>query len=558
MRPLDPRLLKYAKATHSFLAFSAVNGLVNTVLIILQAFLLGDLLASVFMDGEGLTEVKDSLYILAIVVVIRAISGWLSDVMATKASNQAKSELRSAVIQKTLELGPVWVSSRQSGDLATLSTQGLNALDVYFSRYLPQLFLATAIPLTVGITVLTQDLLSAVIIGLTVPLVPLFMALIGKYSQNKVNRQWESLQALSGHFLDLVQGLPTLKVFNRAKRQAEVITKVGEDYRSSTMGVLRVSFMSSLVLELISALSLALIAISIGFRLVGGTVQLREALIVLLLVPEAYLPIRQLGAQFHAVVDGLGAAERMFEILEADPLTSSGKNKPDLTSIRKLEIYQVDYKYPNTDQIALLPTSISMQPGQLTVLKGPSGSGKSTLVNLLLSFAIPSSGKIAVNDFDLQDIEPQFWRSNLSYFPQTPWLPYGSIKSALLMGNPKATDDQLVEALQKVNLDILNENDFPVGLQTLISTNSGVSMGQRRRIAIARALLQDRPIFILDEPTASLDFETEQIVLKTLRELTRQNKIVIAVAHRPHLEINADQVIELREPELSMSAEVVQ
>ena len=550
MRPLDPRLLRYAKATRSFLAFSAVNGLVNTALIILQALLLGELLAAVFIGGKELADVSASLYWLIAVVATRSISAWLSDVVATRSSNLAKSQLRSAVIAKTLELGPVWVSSRQSGDLATLSTQGLNALDTYFARYLPQLFLAAAIPLTVGITVLTQDLLSAVIIGLTVPLIPFFMALVGKFTEVKVNRQWNSLQTLSGHFLDLVQGLPTLKVFNRAKRQADAIAAVGDEYRSATMGVLRVSFLSSLVLELISTLSMALVAVSIGLRLVNGSMQLREGLIVLFLVPEAYLPLRQLGAQFHAVVDGLGAANRMFEILETPTPTHAGQAKPELKQPITIRTEQLSYAYPNTEQLALSPISANFKSGELTVIKGASGSGKSTLINLLMGFAIPSNGKILVNDIELSEFDQDFWRQQISYFPQSPWLPYGTVRDALLMGDQSADDHRLTEVLELVDLAVDALSDLPNGLDTLITSSSGLSMGQRRRIALARALLQDRPIFILDEPTASLDSRTEQIINETLRSLVRQGKCVIAVAHRPHLVISADSTIEILEPEL--------
>ena len=551
MRPLDPRLLKYAKATRSFLAFSALNGLVNTALIIFQALLLGELLASVFIDGKELSEVSGSLYLLLVAVFLRGFSAWYSDVVATRASNKAKSELRSAVIAKTLELGPIWVSNRQSSDLATLSTQGLNALDTYFARYLPQLFLSAAIPLSIGITVLTQDLLSAIIIGLTLPLIPFFMALIGKFSEVKVNKQWDSLQRLSGHFLDLVQGLPTLKVFNRAKRQADAIAKVGEEYRSSTMGVLRISFLSSLALELISALSMALVAVSIGLRLVNGSMQLREGLIVLLLVPDAYAPLRQLGAQFHAVVDGLGAANRMFEILETPTPTQSGKSKPELSMPISIRVNEVSYSYPNSSELQLLPVSFTVQSGQLTAIKGASGSGKSTLINLLMGFATPKTGNIKVNEIELAQIDSDFWREQISYFPQTPWLPFGSVRSALLMGQPAATEAEMMSALGRVGLSIDNSTDLPNGLATRISATSGLSMGQRRRIALARALLQNRPIFILDEPTASLDQETENVVNQAIQELVSNGKCVIAVAHRPHLVVSADQVIEIIEPQLA-------
>lgn len=551
MRAIDQRLLKYAKATKSFLAFSAVNGLVNTALIILQALLLGGLLVDIYLGGKELADVTGELYLLGAVFAARALSAWLSDVFATRASNKAKSQLRTAVISKTLELGPVWVSSRQSADLATLSTQGLNALDTFFARYLPQIFLAAAIPLTLGITVLTQDLLSAVIIGLTIPLIPFFMALVGIYSKNKVDRQWNSLQALSGHFLDLVQGLPTLKVFNRAKRQADAIAAVGDEYRSATMGVLRVSFLSSLVLELISTLSMALVAVSIGLRLVNGSINLREGLIVLFLVPEAYIPLRQLGAQFHAVVDGMGAADRMFEILEAPSFSTSGTAKPHIVSPIEIAVDQVSYSYPNSHLVALSPLSLSARSGQLTAIKGASGSGKSTLVNLLLGFAKCATGSIKVNGQDIEEIDLDYWRSHISYFPQSPWLPFGTVRQAVQMANPSAKDQDIISALEIVGLSVTNPNDLPNGLDTKLTSSTGLSMGQRRRIALARAIIQNRPIFVLDEPTASLDHKTEELINSALQNLVTEGKCVIAIAHRPHLVINADQVIEVKEPEFS-------
>ncbi|MEN9742010.1 MAG: hypothetical protein RIR66_966 [Actinomycetota bacterium] len=551
MRAIDQRLLKYAKATKTFLAFSAVNGLVNTALIILQALLLGGLLVDIYLGDKELADVIDDLYLLAAVFFARALSAWLSDVFATRASNKAKSQLRTTVISKTLELGPVWVSSRQSADLATLSTQGLNALDTFFARYLPQIFLAAAIPLTVGITVLTQDLLSAVIIGLTIPLIPFFMALVGIYSKNKVDRQWNSLQALSGHFLDLVQGLPTLKVFNRAKRQADAIAAVGDEYRSATMGVLRVSFLSSLVLELISTLSMALVAVSIGLRLVNGSINLREGLIVLFLLPEAYLPLRQLGAQFHAVVDGMGAADRMFEILEAPVGLTSGSTKTAISLPLEIEVSDVSYSYPNSNMVALAPLSFTARSGQLTAVKGASGSGKSTLVNLLLGFANCASGSIQVNNQNIVDLDLDYWRSHISYFPQSPWLPYGTVRQAIQMADPSANEKDIISALEKVGLSVTNPTDLPDGLDTKLTASTGLSMGQRRRIALARVILQNQPIFILDEPTASLDAKTEELINLTLHELVKEGKCVIAIAHRPHLVINADQVIEVKEPEFS-------
>lgn len=550
MRPLDPRLLKYASTTRNYLAFATVNGIVTAVIVITQAIVLGELLASVFIGGEQFADVKGQLILLSILVGVRAISAWFSDYISARSSAAAKSELRMAVLTRSAKLGPAWINSKRSSDLTNTATRGLDALDIYFSRYLPQLVLSAIIPLAVGVAILTQDILSAVVVALTVPLIPFFMALVGWVTQSKVDKQWHSMQALSGHFLDLVSGLPTLKAFNRSRFQAKTIKAVAEDYRTSTMGVLRISFLSSLVLELIATLSVALVAVAIGLRLVNGTMQLREGLIVLLLVPEVYLPLRQVGANFHAVAEGLEAANHMFEVLEHPIVEGSDEPKATCPTPKKIKISNLTYTYPLAQTPALTNLSAIFTEGSIAVLIGVSGSGKSTALSALLKFFAPDSGNIQINDLDLANVDTASWRRHVAYLPQNPWLPNGTVRDALLMAG-NSSDSELIKVCLRAGLDFSDRIQFPKGLETIVSTSTGLSAGQRRRIALARVFIRDSKVVILDEPTASVDGDTEELVIKSVQEMRAAGKIIIAVAHRPALISVADQVLSISEPQLS-------
>lgn len=544
MKPLDPRLIKHAASVRTFLIFAVVNGTVTAAAVIAQAIVLGDLLYGVFSTSKTSQEITQSLILLLAIFSIRAIASWISEWSAHNTSARAKHELRTLLTRKILHLGPIWVGRHRSAELVTTAMRGLDSLDVYFARYLPQLVLSTIIPLSIGATILTQDLLSAVIIAFTVPLVPFFMALVGWFTQAQVDKQWQSLQRLTGHFLDLITGLPTLKALNRSKGQRRGLRDVGEDYRTSTMSVLRISFLSSFVLELISTISVALVAVSIGLRLVGGTFNLREGLIILILVPEAYLPLRSLGAQFHSMTEGLEAADRVFAILEQATNDQDGVifNEP----IQAINFSQVWVTYPDAPSPALRNFSAEFAPGQLSVITGVSGSGKTTALSTLLRFISDYSGSITVNGQELRSIDSQWWRNQISYLPQHPWLPYGTIRAALTMASP-ATDATLISVCHTVGLDLNNVDQFPLGLDSIIDSQSGLSSGQRRRIALARILLQEHPIVILDEPTAAVDSSTEDLIADVITELAKQGAIVIAVAHRPSLIAKADVVIPVLE-----------
>jgi len=544
MRPVDPRLLRYARSTRGFLILAVVLGAVVAALVIVQARLLSTAIVEVAQGRADLSTVSGVLVALAAVFGARALVSWIAEAAAYRTSAKAKAELRSEAMAHVLRLGPLGPAGRDPGAVAALVTRGVDALDAYFARYLPQLVLAVIVPLAVLITVLGADLVSAVIIAVTLPLIPVFMILIGLYTRTRVDRQWETLSRLSGHFLDLVAGLPTLKIFGRAKRQAEAIRAMGERYRSTTMGVLRITFLSSFALELLASLSVALVAVTMGVRLVEGQVTFSIALFVLILAPEAYLPIRLVGQHFHAAAEGLGAADEVFALLEQDVPAGGAQVPPERPLIR---LEGVGVTYAGRDHPALLPTSAEWPPGALIALVGASGGGKSTLLSVLLAFVAPTVGRVRLDEQDLADVDLALWRAQLGWVPQHPHLvaPRGgdrpSIRDAVRLGDPDADDVRVERALADAGV-LAEVQLLPDGLD---AAAADLSAGQVRRVALARALLPDPQVLLLDEPTASLDGVSEEAVIAALRAARDSGRTVIVVAHRPALVDAADIVVHV-------------
>lgn len=542
MKPLDVRLLRYAQATRGFMVVLVALGVLTAFLVIAQATLLADIISRVFLGGAGYSDVRRELLLLAAALVTRAAVAWLSEVMAHRAAAAAKSQLRLSLVEHSLKLGPTWLAGTKPGDLAVLSTSGVAALDAYFSRYLPQLILAAIVPVTIGLVVLLHDVLAAVIIGFTAPLIPMFMILIGRFTKSRVDRQWRTMSVLSGHFLDIVSGLPTLKIFGRAKAQLVSIREVGEHYRRATLAVLRVSFLSALVLELLSTIAVALVAVSIGLRLVGGHLTLRTGLLVLILTPEVYLPIRLVGTHFHAAADGLGAAEAVFAVLELElPATGTRRDLPDLRTTT-LRIGDLGVKYEGRNSLTPGRLTAEIAPGKVCALVGPSGEGKSTVLAVILGFVRPTTGRIVLvgpeGERDLGDIDPEVWRAQLGYVGQHPHLFAGSVADNVRLGKPHASDAEVVDALARAGLDVDPATE-------LGEAGSGLSAGQRRRVAIARAFVRDAQILLLDEPTAALDGAAEEVVIDAVSAARSRGTTVILVAHRPTLVALADTVIEV-------------
>ncbi|QKG23688.1 thiol reductant ABC exporter subunit CydD [Actinomadura verrucosospora] len=540
MKPLDPRLLRYARTTRVFLLSSVVLGTATAALIIAQATLLATMLTRAFLHGAALTELRTPLLLLLGVVLGRALVAWLQEVAAHRSSAAVKSQLRGRLLAHAMALGPRWLSGERSGELAALATRGIDALDGYFSRYLPQLVLAVIVPAAVGLRILLGDWPSAVTIAATLPLIPVFAILVGLTTRRKMDRQWRTLSVLAAHFLDVVAGLPTLKIFGRARAQADRIREVTDRHRRATMATLRVAFLSALVLELLSTLSVALVAVSIGLRLVDGGLGLETALLVLVLAPEAYLPLRQVGAQYHASVEGLTAASRIFEVLET-PLPEAGTRTdvPDLSrATLRLEGVTVAYsRGPALDDF-----SLTVHPGETVALVGPSGAGKSTVLSVLLGFVRPDAGRVLADWDDLGSFAPDAWRDRIAWVPQRPYLFAGTVADNIRLGRPDAPDAAVREAAEAANaLKFISA--LPSGFDTALGDRgAGLSAGQRQRIALARAFLRDAPLLLLDEPTSGLDAESEAAVIDAVARL-KTGRTVVLVAHRPALATLADRVV---------------
>ncbi len=544
MKPLDPRLLRYARATRAYLVLSVALGTAAAGLITAQATLLADLITRAFLGGASLADLRTPMLLLLAVVAGRALVTWSQEVAAHRSSAAVKSRLRELLLRHAVRLGPSWLAGERGGELATVATRGIDALDGYFSRYLPQLVLAVMVPAAVGARILLGDWISALTVALTLPLIPVFAILVGLAAKRAMDRQWRTLSRLAGHFLDVVVGLPTLKVFGRAKAQAAVIREVTDRYRRATMSTLRVAFLSALVLELVSTISVALVAVSIGLRLVDGKIGLRTALLVLILAPEAYLPLRQVGAQYHASVEGLTAAERIFEVIET-PLPASGTQTgvPD-PAAATIRLDGVTVAYDGRDGPTLDGYSLAVRPGETVALTGPSGAGKSTVLAVLLGFVRPDAGRITVGGTDLADLDPDAWRAKIAWMPQRPYLFAGTVADNIRLGHPDASDEEIRRAARSAFAEEFVDA-LPLGFATpLGERGTGLSAGQRQRIALARVFLRDAPLVLLDEPTSGLDAESEAAVIEAVRRLAA-GRTVVLVAHRPALAAFADRVVEV-------------
>jgi ATP-binding cassette subfamily C protein CydD len=562
VKPLDPRLLRYSAAARGYLAVTVALGLAATGLILIQASLLARLLAGA-ATGTGLTVLGGALVALVVVLVARASVSYGGEVTALRAAAAVKSQLRRRLVDHALRLGPSWLAEtkgrHRSGEVTTLATRGLDGLDAYFARYLPQLVLACLVPFAVLIRVAFADWISALVIGVTLPLIPVFAILVGLHTKATTQRQWRLLARLGGHFLDVVEGLPTLKLFGRGKRQTEVIGAVTEEYRSVTMSTLRVAFLSGFVLELAAALATALVAVEVGLRLLAGHMSYQTALLVLLLTPEAYLPLRAVGAQFHASTEGAAAAHDVFEILDTPaPNTPTATKKtaaphpltaapnlpaPNLpapyplapgrrVSLRDdtIKLSGVSLAYPGRDRQALSAVNLAIRPGDRITLAGPSGAGKSSLLALLLRFAEPTGGRIEVGGVDLTSIPVGEWRRQISWVPQQPYLFTTSVAANIALGQPEASPQAIARAAEAAGAAEFIEH-LPAGYATEVGERGlRLSSGQRQQIALARAFLRDAPLLLLDEPTAHLDAVSARRLEDAIAALTA-DRTMIQVTH---------------------------
>ncbi|WP_034486038.1 thiol reductant ABC exporter subunit CydD [Actinomadura oligospora] len=515
-RPLDPRLVREARATAPYLVACAVSGGLAAACALAQAALL----------AHGIAALTVPLALIG-VVAFRGLLVWGQQVTAHRAAAGVKAQLRARVLDKVVRNRP----DGSSGEITALVTRGVDALDPYFAGYLPQLVLSVIVPVTVVVALLVTDPQSAVIVAVTLPLIPMFGALIGLYTAGRTRRRWRSLEVLAGHFTDVVTGLPTLKAFGRAKAQAAQIERITGEHRRATMGTLKIAFLSALVLEIAATLSVALVAVSVGLRLVSGSLTFETALFVLILAPEAYLPLRAAGAQFHAAQDGVAAAEKIFAALDAP-----GVSVPEEGSARPHgEIRVEDVTVVRRDLVG--PFSFTAPAGELTVLAGPSGLGKTTLLDVLLGFTPAASGRVLADGAEVTPGDE--WRRGIAWVPQRTFLIAGTVADNIALAVPGASGAAVRRAAEAVGITRFTSLDAEA---------SALSAGQRQRVALARAVLRvdllGTPLVLLDEPTAHLDPRTELEVLDLLDGPLR-GRTVIATTHRSALLERADHLVRL-------------
>lgn len=539
---------------HSRLALfiTITAGLTGGLLTLWQASLVSQVINAVFLEAQALDMLWGILLATLLVIALRGIFTWVGSMAATMVAVRIKTDLRQRLFAHLLALGPAYARAERTGELANTATEGIEALDAYFSQYLPQLAVSALVPLAILVLVFPLDPLSGVVLLLTAPLIPIFMILIGKASEAFSKRQFETLSRLSAHFLDSLQGLTTLKLFGAARAHAKTIDQVNQHFRDTTLGVLRMTFLSALALELIATLSTAVVAVEVGIRLLYGQMAFQQALFLLIIAPEFYIPMRMLGLRYHAGMSGVTAAKRIFEILDVNPTVDRGPLTVNPTAPNTIHrppstvFSSVSFTYPFSSTPALENITFELESGKHTALVGPSGSGKSTLVQLLLRFIEPDAGQLTVNGSPLGDIPPEAWRGQIAWVPQKPYIFNDTIAANIRLAKPSASDDEVIAAAQAAHL-----HDFiaalPHGYQTQVDeAGARLSGGEAQRLALARAFLKDAPILILDEPTSSLDPRHEALLEDSVRRLM-QGKTVLTIAHRLNTVFHADQIIVLNQ-----------
>jgi ATP-binding cassette, subfamily C, bacterial CydD len=556
------KLLAYIKPSRGLLACTIALGTLGAIATIAQIILLSEIVNAVFLSREGLAQVLLPLALLMGALIMRASLLWGREVSAQRAAIRLKASLRERIFAHLLQLGPAFSKGERTGELVAVINAGIERLDAYISRYLPQLVLSVVVPLLIIVVILPVDWFSAALLLFTGPLIPLLMALVGSYTEKRIQAQWATLSHMSAHFLDVMQGLTTLKLFAASQAQQERIARISSQFRDKTLQVLRSAFLSGAVLEFMTATAIGVIATTLGVRLLNHGISFASAFLVLLLTPEFYLPLRELGVQRHAAMEGEAAAKRIFEILEMPLSAGAGADvvlggvpcgcpgavldEPILTVPITIDITDLSYTYPEKERPALHHVSLRLPANTCTALVGRSGSGKSTLVNLLMRFMEATSGAITANGVPITRLSPNRWREYVSLVPQRPYLFYGTVRENIRLARPGASHSEVTQAAALAGVTTFI-NELPHGFETQVGEQGmQLSAGQAQRVAIARAILKNTPILILDEPTSCLDPDSEALIRQSLTTLLR-DRTVLVIAHRSNTIAQADRVAVLED-----------
>lgn len=542
--PVDPRLWKYSASARGYLILTVVLSAVNAAMVIVSAVLIGTILAGVITSGRrSIADWRTDLTWLAVAVAVRVLATWLHARYAHRAANRVVSELELEVLDAAVRMPPRSLDPRRD-EIATVLTRGIRALAPYLTGYVPALVLAATLTPATFVVILVQDLTAAMIVVVTLPLIPVFMILIGLLTKGKSERTLAALTRLTGQLLDLIAGLPTLRALGREHGPAARVRDLGDAHRRTTMSSLRVAFLSSMVLELLATLSVALIAVSIGLRLVFGDMELGPGLVALILAPEVYLPLRMVGTQFHAAEDGLAAATKAFGVLGEAP-----RREPSGTAVVRADdavVELVDVSVRSRSGTAPYRLCVTCPPGRVTVLTGPNGAGKSTALQTVLGLTTPDHGCVRVAGVDVTEVDPARWWAQVAWLPQHPVIVPGTLAENLALVGEVALDDPgLRRACVATGFDEVLQQ-LPHGWNTVVGAGGlGLSLGQRQRLALTRLLVSSRPVLLLDEPTAHLDDGTERTVLTSLRELAAAGRTVVVVGHRPTVLAAGDRVVDV-------------
>ncbi|MEN8164195.1 MAG: thiol reductant ABC exporter subunit CydD [Acidobacteriota bacterium] len=549
MRMIDRRLASPVGQHRPLFLVTVMLGFGAGLATVIQAFQLAGIIDAAFLGGVALSDVTGQLVILAAAICLRAGLTSGERIVAHRLGERVVSEIHNRTLAHLERVGPIFLGLEQSGDIQTVLSEGIDDLGAWYNDYLPQIALSALVPTTVMVLVLTRDPISALVLGLTAPLIPLFMFLIGAAAQGKARERFTALARLGAFFQDTIQGLTTLLTLGRFPDRVETVRRVTGDLRQKTMGVLRLAFVSALALELLATLSTAIVAVEVGLRLLYGRLEFRDAFFVLLLAPEFYLPLRLLGQRFHSGQAGVAAADRLFELLSLPVAVSSppGESSP-IAPPRLIEFKNVHLIYPGRQgeapRTALQGIDFRLEQNETVALIGPSGAGKSTIANLLLRFVEPSRGSISADGIPAHDIAPESWRQHLAWVPQEPHLLAADVIENIRLGKPNASDTDVKEAARLAEADRFIER-LPRGWRTPIGFRGArLSGGEAQRLALARAFLKDAPILILDEPGAGLDPERLKALERTTNQLT-DGRTTLIIAHRLSTIRRADRIVVL-------------